>query len=178
MMHDQSEPLDANAAPVDLGRQDRDYSDALASVRHAISQFHGCTEAEKSALVKELSQLEEIGKKLEQGRVEIVVFGEIDTGKSALINALVGQAVTEVDVRGGWTKEVWSVSWSGCGYCVPGFDHSQVVLLDTPGINEVDGASRAAMAQDAASRADLILFVTDGAIGRRPQADHPGLEQG
>ncbi len=98
--------------------------------------------------------------------VEIVLFGEIDTGKSALINALVGQAVAEVDVRGGWTKEVWSTTWSGCGYCVPGFMQSQVVLLDTPGINEVDGAQRATMAREAAGRADLILFVTDSDLNQ------------
>jgi hypothetical protein len=33
--------------------------------------------------------------------------------------------------------------------------------LDTPGINEVNGAERAEMARDAAARADVILFVTD-----------------
>ena len=43
---------------------------------------------------------------------------------------------------------------------------SQVVLLDTPGINEVDGAQRAAMAREAASRADLILFVTDSDLNQ------------
>src|SRR5262249_1369494 len=137
------------------------YAEAMASVRHAITQFAGCSAAEKAALSKELADLEAISRKLEMGRVEIVLFGEIDTGKSALINALVGKGVAEVDVRGGWTKEVWSTSWSGCGYVVPGFEQSQVVLLDTPGINEVDGAQRATMAHDAAARADLILFVTD-----------------
>jgi small GTP-binding protein len=169
MTHDDSSS-EAGVPAADSDRQDRDYADAMSSVRHAIAQFRGCTDAEKAALAKELADLEAIGKKLEQGRVEIVVFGEIDTGKSALINALVGQAVTEVDVRGGWTKEVWSVSWSGCGYCVPGFERSQVVLLDTPGINEVDGASRAAMAHDAASRADLILFVTDSDLNQTEYA--------
>jgi GTPase len=151
-------------SPGDAGssdRHDRDYADAMGSVRHAIEQFSGCSDAEKLALKKELSDLEQISRKLEQGRVEIVLFGEIDTGKSALINALVGKAVAEVDVRGGWTKEVWSATWSGCGYVVPGLERSQVVLLDTPGINEVAGAERAAIAREAASRADLILFVTD-----------------
>src|SRR3990172_361546 len=99
---------DREASP----RHDRDYSDALASVRHAVEQFAGCSDAEKRALAKELADLEAISKKLEEGRVEIVLFGEIDTGKSALINALVGKAVAEVDVRGGWTKEVWATSWS------------------------------------------------------------------
>ncbi len=159
---------------LNLDPQDRDYVDALASIRHAIDQFSGCSEAEKKALSKELSDLVAIDTKLRQGRVEIVLFGEIDTGKSALINALVGQAVTEVDVRGGWTKEVWSTSWSGCGYCVPGFEKSQVVLLDTPGINEVDGAQRAVMAREAAARADLILFVTDSDLN---QAEYSALTE-
>ncbi|HEV3137310.1 MAG TPA: GTPase domain-containing protein, partial [Pirellulales bacterium] len=137
-------PPGASSPPPDTGnpgsretaRLDRDYADALASVRHAIEQFDGCSEGEKAALAKDLAELEAISIKLEQGRVEIVLFGEIDTGKSALINALVGKAVADVDVRGGWTKEVWSTSWSGCGYVVPGFEQSQVILLDTPGINE------------------------------------------
>ena len=102
-----------------------------------------------------------MAEKLEAGRVEIVVFGEISTGKSALINALVGDAVAQVSVRGGWTKDVWHVPWSGAGYCVPGLANSEVVLIDTPGLNEVDGAQRGEMAREAAQRADLVLFVTD-----------------
>jgi uncharacterized protein (DUF697 family) len=35
------------------------------------------------------------------------------------------------------------------------------VLVDTPGLNEVGGAQRTEIAQEAARRADLILFVTD-----------------
>ncbi|MEX0678247.1 MAG: GTP-binding protein [Pirellulales bacterium] len=158
----------------DVDRHHKAYREAMASVRHAIAQFDGCSAAEKAALAQELADLETISRKLEMGRVEIVLFGEIDTGKSALINALVGQAVAEVDVRGGWTKEVWSTSWSGCGYVVPGFEQSQVVLLDTPGINEVDGHQRAAMAHDAASRADLILFLTDSDLN---QAEYTALVQ-
>jgi len=154
----------ATGAAADRAAEERHhqaYHEALASVRHAIAQFSGLSDGERAALTKELGELESISAKLEAGVVEIVVFGEIDTGKSALINALVGKAVAEVDVRGGWTKEVWRTDWNGCGYVVPGFEESQVVLLDTPGINEVDGSSRATIAHDAAARADLILFVTD-----------------
>ncbi len=102
-----------------------------------------------------------MAEKLAAGKVEIVVFGEISTGKSAMINALVGEAVADVNVRGGWTKDVWNLGWNGAGYCVPGLANSEVVLIDTPGLNEVDGAQRAAMAHEAASRADLVLFVID-----------------
>ncbi len=69
--------------------------------------------------------------------------------------------VTEVDVRGGWTREIWSVDWNGCGYCVPGLDESRVVLIDTPGLNEVGGESRTLVSRETADRADLVIFVTD-----------------
>jgi small GTP-binding protein len=140
---------------------DTTYDDALAAVRRAIENFRGCSEQEREALAAELDQLEAMSAKLMAGRVEIVVFGEISTGKSALINALVGEAVASVNVRGGWTKDIWNVSWDGAGYCVPGVGDSQLVLIDTPGLNEVDGAERAEMAREAAGRADLVLFVTD-----------------
>jgi small GTP-binding protein len=140
---------------------DGDYEAAMESVRRAIEHFRGCNPAERESLQRDLDQLHSMAEKLAAGKIEIVVFGEISTGKSALINALVGQAVADVNVRGGWTKDVWNVGWSGAGYCMPGLANSQVVLVDTPGLNEVDGAQRAAMAHEAAARADLVLFVTD-----------------
>ncbi len=155
----------SKSAPVDTsGSQDgrrETVEAALASLQKTLTKIRGCSEKEKQALRREVEQLESMEQKLTQGRVEIVVFGEISTGKSALINALIGEAVTEVDVRGGWTKEVWHVPWEGSGYCIPGLDQSQIVLIDTPGINEVGGASRAELADEAAERSDLILFVTD-----------------
>jgi small GTP-binding protein len=141
--------------------QDDNLRHALASLERTLDKLRGCTDEEKDHLRRDLRQLEEMIRKLREGRVEIAVFGEISTGKSALINALVGEAVTEVDVRGGWTREVWNVPWNGCGYCVPGFAQSQVVLVDTPGLNEVGGTERGNMAREAAEQSDLILFVTD-----------------
>jgi small GTP-binding protein len=134
---------------------------ALPSRRFAIQKARGSTAAARETLLRDVEQLHEMAAKLEAGRVEIVVFGEISTGKSALINALVGDAVAKVNVRGGWTKDIWHLSWNGAGYCLPGFASSQLVLVDTPGLNEVDGAERAEMARQAAQRADLVLFVTD-----------------
>ena len=145
-------PEDKSLDPVDA---------ALTSLRSTLAKVRGCSEKERAALQREVEQLEAMERKLTQGRVEIVVFGEISTGKSALINALIGEAVTEVDVRGGWTKEVWHVPWEGSGYCIPGLDQSQIVLIDTPGINEVGGAARGELADEAAERSDLLIFVTD-----------------
>ena len=141
--------------------KDDQFEHALAALEATLGKVKGCSEKERQKLEADFAQLRQMVEKLTSGRVEIVVFGEISTGKSALINALVGEAVTEVDVRGGWTKDVWKVDWEGIGYCVPGFADSQVVLVDTPGLNEVGGADRAVLARDAAQQADLILFVTD-----------------
>ena len=140
---------------------DEHYRQALAALQHTLEKLRGCRGEEKERMRRDLEQLSQMAQKLTSGRVEIVVFGEISTGKSALINALVGQAVASVDVRGGWTKDIWHVAWNGAGYCVPGLADSQVILIDTPGLNEVGGAERSEMAREAAQRADLILFVTD-----------------
>lgn len=155
-----SESPDLNIPPVTTHR-DVDFHAAVSSVRRAIAKFEGCTPAEKLELSRDLNELELMAEKLESGRVEIVVFGEISTGKSALINALVGDQIAQVNVQGGWTKDIWNVPWDGIGYRVPGLAKSEVVLVDTPGLNEVDGAARASMARSAAARADLVLFVTD-----------------
>ncbi|MEW4452667.1 GTP-binding protein [Bremerella sp. JC817] len=157
---DQAPALDSASSDA-LHADDRRYLDALQSVRHTLDRFRGCSEQEKELLRRDLSQLQTMETKLTSGRVEIVVFGEISTGKSALINALVGKAVTQVDIQGGWTKEVWHVAWDGAGYRIPGLADSEVVLIDTPGINEVGGADRGEMAQDTARQADVILFVID-----------------
>ncbi|CAE7402356.1 unnamed protein product, partial [Symbiodinium sp. CCMP2456] len=69
--------------------------------------------------------------------------------------------LVQVDIQGGWTKEIWHVAWEGAGYRIPGLADSEVVLIDTPGINEVGGADRGEMAQDTARQADVILFVID-----------------
>ncbi|MFW6169221.1 MAG: DUF697 domain-containing protein [Planctomycetota bacterium] len=151
---------------------DEHYQRAMTSVETALDKLSRCSPAEKRRLHGELNQLREMFAKLTAGCVEIAVFGEISTGKSAVINALVGQSVAAVDVQGGWTKEVWHVSWEGAGYCVPGLAESSVVLIDTPGLNEVGGRDRTLMADQAARRADLILFVTDSDLN---ETEHSAL---
>lgn len=136
-----------------------EYRLALRTVEEALGRIGGGTDEERARLQSEAAGLAQMLQKLLAGRLDIVLLGEISTGKSALINALVGRPVAEVDVRGGWTRQVREVSWEGTHYCVPGLDRSQVVLVDTPGLNEVGGELREALAREAAQRADLVLFV-------------------
>lgn len=148
-------------APDHPDAPDDRWHQAVTGVQSTIERIRHCSDEEKKRLRDDLRDLLSMQEKLSRGQVDIVVFGEISTGKSALINALVGDVVREVNVRGGWTKDVWNVSWESAAYCMSGFSESRVVLVDTPGLNEVGGAERAEMAQQAAHRADLILFVTD-----------------
>jgi len=140
------------------------YRRALGSLEQTLEQLRGCSAQEKESLKQDLANLERMQEKLTGGRVEIVVFGEISTGKSALINALVGQKVASVNVQGGWTRQLDRVDWQTAGYVVPGLAGSKVVLVDTPGLNEVGGGDRGTLATEAARGADLILFVVDSDI--------------
>ncbi len=144
--------------------RDAPFQEAVRAIHQTLDKIRGCSAAEREALAADLQHLEDMHRKITQGRVEIVVFGEISTGKSALINALIGREVASVDVQGGWTKQVWGTSWEGCGHRIRGLDQSEVVLVDTPGINEVGGADRKQLAEVTARQADLIVFVVDSDI--------------
>jgi small GTP-binding protein len=152
-------PCDAASASTSPGSLAEEYRLALRTVEEALGRIRGGTDEERAQLRSEAAGLAQMLGKLLAGRLDIVLLGEISTGKSALINALVGRPVAEVDVRGGWTRQVREVPWEGTSYAVPGLDRSQVVLIDTPGLNEVGGELRETMARQAAQRADLVLFV-------------------
>jgi GTP-binding protein EngB required for normal cell division/uncharacterized protein (DUF697 family) len=99
--------------------------------------------------------LAELGQKAEKRRLEIVAFGTISGGKSSVLNALAGRDVFRTEVRGGTTVSRNEIPWPG---------HDEVVLVDTPGLAEIDGVNREELAKRAARDADLVLFVVDGPI--------------
>lgn len=162
--------VDLNRTSEAVEKELRQYSEAMGSVESILAKIRSCTDKEKTALQDDVKQLGQMYQKLSKGRIDIVIFGEISTGKSAMINALIGDAVAAVDVQGGWTKEIWGTTWEGTGHRIQGLDESEIVLIDTPGINEVGGADRGDMANEAARKADLILFVTDSDLNETEYA--------
>lgn len=170
--HLPSEDREDAAQPLSIEASEelKQYTAAMASVESTLNRIRSCSDQEKEALKDDVKSLGQMFQKLVKGRIDIVIFGEISTGKSAMINALIGDAVAEVDVQGGWTKEIWGTKWEGTGYRIPGLDESEIVIIDTPGINEVGGAERGELATEAARKSDLILFVTDSDLNETEYA--------
>lgn len=127
---------------------------AKASVK-ALLEDTRLPDSAKAHLAEEYRQLKRLLHKLENEDVHIAVFGRVSVGKSALLNALAGKKVFETDVLHGKTTHSAEVLWHS-------YDTGGVYLIDTPGIDEIDGQTRAKIARDVVAQADVVLFVLDG----------------
>lgn len=113
--------------------------------------------AVRSALAADYQQLQLLLEKIEHGHIHIAVFGRVSVGKSALLNALLGETRFSTSPLHGETTHATHARWQE-------YDAGGVFLIDTPGINEVAGEEREQLAHDVASRCDLVLFVVEGDI--------------
>ena len=95
--------------------------------------------------------------KLEHGHLHLAVFGRVSTGKSSLLNALIGRDAFAVSPLHGETRQSSMQPWSEV-------DAGGVFLIDTPGLDEAGGEDREQLAKEVAGRSDLVIFVIDGDI--------------
>lgn len=102
--------------------------------------------------------------KLDSRLLRVAVFGAVSRGKSAVLNALFGRGVFQTGPLNGVTQWTRSLLWTEAASSLP------VELIDTPGIDEVEGGDRASMAESVAQQADVILFVVAGDITRTEYA--------
>jgi len=109
----------------------------------------------RNSLTDDYAQVEAMLDKLAHGHLHIAVFGRVSVGKSSILNALLNQNRFSTSPLHGETKRPDIAAWES-------YDAGGIYLIDTPGINEVDGAEREKMAHEVASRSDLVLFVVDG----------------
>lgn len=112
-------------------------------------------ESTRTLLKSRFEEVEALYERLCEGTLQIAVFGRVSSGKSSLLNALLGVDVFEVSPIHGSTKKAHIKKWSPA-------NQQQLILIDTPGINEINGEEREQLARDVASRSDLIIFVADG----------------
>ncbi|MBD2299796.1 GTP-binding protein [Nostoc sp. FACHB-190] len=160
------------------------YKQAQTALRNLVANLD-LTPQEKAGLETELADLETMLAKLDRMVVQIAAFGMVGRGKSSLLNALVGQPVFETGPLHGVTRAAQRVNWSiheeiigtnerALRVTLPSVGQSQVELIDTPGLDEVDGDTRAALAEQIAKQADLILFVISGDMTK---IEHQALSQ-
>ncbi|MCP5137282.1 MAG: DUF697 domain-containing protein [Gammaproteobacteria bacterium] len=109
----------------------------------------------RESLAADFQQVELMLNKLDQGQLHIAVFGRVSVGKSALLNALLGHEEFRTSPLHGETRDARAAAWREV-------DAGGLYLIDTPGIDEIDGETRERLAHEVAGRADLVLFVCDG----------------
>jgi small GTP-binding protein len=121
-------------------------------------------------LKNEFHDIEQILDKLRREEIHIAVFGRVGAGKSSLLNALAGEKVFETSPLHGKTRDARGVQWQSVS-------QEHVQLIDTPGIDELDGEEREALATDVARRADILIMVCEGDLTAREFAALEALAQ-
>jgi len=169
------EELDNAIFTFDDIQAELNYKQAKTALRNLVNNID-LSSTEKAGLEAEIHDLETMLDKLESMVVQIAAFGMVGRGKSSLLNALVGQEVFITGPLHGVTRNAqtvnWSISEAALGTfkaTLPSNGQSQVELIDTPGLDEVDGETRAALAEQIAKQADLILFVISGDMTKLEQ---------
>jgi uncharacterized protein len=145
--------LFTNQSPTKTLEENR-FELARASLQNSLERYQTNAPAGAQA---DIALLNETLSKLDRGLYCIAVFGLVSRGKSAVLNALIGEQVLDVGPLNGVTKFPRSVRWQ------PN-PQTQIDLIDTPGLDEINGEIRGQMAQEIASKADLILFIIAGDI--------------
>jgi len=104
------------------------------------------------------AELKELAARQDDGTIGLCFFGEISSGKSSIIKALVPDASVLIDVVGGSTDDTRHYRWRNEA-------GSEILLTDVPGIGGTDGRL-SAIAADEAKRAHVVLFVCDSDLTR------------
>ena len=154
--HDDS-PADAQEAIVQQARE---------SLEQTLAGLN-LSPAEEIALADEVRQLRDLAAKLDSNTIEIAAFGMVSRGKSSVLNALCGRELFHVGATHGTTVSRDAQPWERVSVPTSGLHGVDLVLIDTPGIDEVGGEVRETLAREVARHADLILFVVSGDMQRR-----------
>jgi len=141
-------------APPDRG------SGHLELARESLRELVGdarLPEGVRESLAHDYESVQAMLDKLEHGHLHLAAFGRVSTGKSSLLNALIGTEVFSVSPLHGETRRSSMQPWNEV-------QSGGVFLIDTPGLDEAGGEAREDMAREVAGRADLVMFVLDSDI--------------
>jgi small GTP-binding protein len=149
------------------------YQQAQSALQNLVDNLD-LSPQERVGLESEIKDLQTMLNKLEGLVVHIAAFGMVGRGKSSVLNALLGQNIFETGPIHGVTRTSQSANWTVSRDNIAGSSHdvlrvalpsigdSRIELIDTPGIDEVDGQTRETLARQVAKQTDLILFIVSG----------------
>ena len=103
---------------------------------------------ERVELEAEFHQIDEVLERLKTGFVYVALFGKTSVGKSAIVNALLGEDVAKVGIE------------MDCNSEAHAFQHSPWMIVDVPGMMGRDEFE--ALAVTEAKKAHGIIFCVDG----------------
>lgn len=152
------------------------YQQAQKSLQNLLSNLDLNAE-EKKGLETEINHLTSMLEKLEQSVISLAAFGMVGRGKSSVLNALVGKEIFVTGPLHGVTQNINDTNWYlseeniinsdyNVQKLIAGSENAQIQLIDTPGIDEIDGETREILAHQVAKQVDLILFIIAGDITR------------
>lgn len=177
--------LDRAISSVEEIQAELNYKQAQDTLQQLVTNLD-LTPQEQAGLEAEIEDLTHLLNKLEHTCVQIAAFGMVGRGKSSILNALLGQPVFETGALHGVTRDSqyanWQVSQETVGntdqdilrVALPSVGNSRIQLIDTPGIDEVDGETRETLALTVAKQVDLILFIISGDMTK---VEHDALSQ-
>jgi GTP-binding protein Era len=154
----------AEAAPA--GEADRNLLAANKNIR-ALLEDTGIPAAVRAELAEEFEQVEIISRKLKNDEIHIAAYGRVGVGKSSLLNALLGRHAFSTSALHGETRTEARAEWRS-------LQQGRVLLIDTPGIDEMDGQAREKLARSICQRADVILFLCEGDL---TELEHAALRE-
>jgi len=151
-------PWKKSRATAEAGTNDgSDHLELARESLHELINDARLPDGVRESLAYDYEAVEGMLDKLEHGHLHLAVFGRVSTGKSSLLNALIGKEAFSVSPLHGETRHSSMQPWSEV-------EAGGVFLIDTPGLDEAGGEDREAMAREVAGRSDLVIFVLDSDI--------------
>jgi small GTP-binding protein len=113
-----------------------------------------------------LDEIREQRRRKQSGEIHIAIFGEVSSGKSSLVKALLPEAEITRDPRAGTTQTITHYRWTAAS-------GDQVLVSDLPGFNFDDNA----VAREETRRAHLVIFLCDADLSASQAEQLHGLMQ-
>ena len=108
-------------------------------------------------------ELIELNTRKASGKIYVALFGDVSTGKSSIIKALLPDAKVDISVRAGSTQKIKQYIWKSTA-------SDELVLTDLPGRNEAGGELES-LIEEEAWRAQLVIYVCESDLSRSQLED-------